>query len=120
MPNAPVPANAEGMPRFNKAQIMRDAWSVYRRNWRGCRPATEALRRKEFGKALKAAWAWAKQEQMEARMSLAQKAANRVHDLTNELMRLDARPWGMRGYRWENGRSAIQAEISMLSKSASM
>ena len=114
MPNTPVPATAEGMPRFNKAQIMRDAWSTYRRNWRGCRPATEAIRRKELGKALKAAWVSAKQEQAEDRKSLPDKATDRVRELTNELMRLDARPWGMRSHHSAAERAVIAAEINAI------
>jgi len=30
MPNANVPANAGGMPKFDRAKIMRDAWAQYR------------------------------------------------------------------------------------------
>lgn len=116
MPSTPVPATAEGMPRFNKAQIMRDAWRIYRKRWSGGRPANEQARRTQFAMALKNAWVWAKEAEVEARKSLAEKAADRARELTNELMRLDARPWGMRSHLIAADRSAIIAEINTVSR----
>ncbi|TNM66481.1 hypothetical protein [Aliirhizobium smilacinae] len=113
MSNSPVPAAAEGMPKFDLRQIMRDAWSIYRRIWGGsCRPANEQVRRKELAKALRNAWALARQARAAAAKTLAEKAADRVRELTAELMRLDARPWGMRSHRSATARDVIQLELA--------
>lgn len=116
MPNTTVPATAEGMSKFDRRQIMQDAWTIYRRQWIGCRPANEATRKKSFALALRNAWMWAKQAAAEAQKSLAEKAADRVQELTAELMRIDAQPWGMRSHRRADARSAIQAEITEASR----
>lgn len=115
MPNHIVPAAAEGMPKFDLKQIMSDAWAIYRRNWpKGSRPKGEQARSKEWAKALRNAWVWAKQARADAMKSLAERAADRVRELTAELMRIDAQPWGMRSHRSADARSAIAAEISQL------
>jgi hypothetical protein len=105
------------MPKFDMRQIMQDAWSIYRRNWGGSsRPANEQVRRMEWAKALRSAWMWAKQARVAAMKSLAERAADRVRELTAELMRIDAQPWGMRSYRTAAARDAIQSEITELRK----
>jgi membrane protein involved in colicin uptake len=116
MPNISVQATAEGMSKFDRRQIMQDAWSIYRRQWIDCRPANEATRKKSFAQALRNAWMWAKHAVAEAQKSLAEKAADRVRELTAELMRIDARPWGMRSHRTAEARDAIQAEITQMSR----
>lgn len=103
---------------FDTAKIMRDAWAIYRRQWVGCRPANEATRKKSFAQALRSAWVWAKQEAAEALKSVAEKAIERVRELTAELMRIDAQPWGMRSHRVAGRRDALQSEISTLQKVA--
>lgn len=119
MPNTQVPAAAEGMSKFNKAKVMRDAWTIYRTRWAGARPATEQARRKQFAMALKNAWAWAKELAMEALKSVSEKAADRARELASELMRLDAQPWGMRSHNSAAGRAAIIADITNFNRIAS-
>ncbi|MHC2457710.1 hypothetical protein ACVMIX_004351 [Rhizobium leguminosarum] len=111
MPNAPIPATAEGMPKFNRAAIMTLAWKLYRRDWVNCRPASAEARRKSFSRCLKSAWMTAKFEAAEARKTLKQRAADRVDELTRELLRIDARPWKMTTVV---DRRAIQAEIEAI------
>lgn len=118
MPNTSVPATAEGMPKFDMGKIMRDAWSIYRRRWSGVRLATVAARRKAFADALRNAWAWARQAIEESQRTTAQRAAARVAELNAELMRLDARPWGMRSHRTEITRTAILSQIKVLEEGA--
>lgn len=89
-------AAAEGMPKFDRAAIMAHAWKLYRRDWANARPANAQARRKSFSRCLKSAWMTAKWKVAEALKTLQQRAADRVLELTNELMRIDARPWRMR------------------------
>ncbi|MBB2840181.1 UNVERIFIED_ORG: hypothetical protein GGE64_003948 [Rhizobium etli] len=87
---------AEGMPKFDRAAIMAHAWKLYRRDWANARPANAQARRKSFSRCLKSAWMTAKWKVAEALKTLQQRAADRVLELTTELMRIDARPWRMR------------------------
>jgi hypothetical protein len=100
---------------FDTAKIMKDAWSIYRRNWCGARPATEALRLKEFGKALRNAWVWAKQEVTEVAKTAAEKFGEQIAALKVELDRIDARPFGM---RIEADRAVVVARIATISRRA--
>ncbi|TAW32047.1 hypothetical protein ELI18_22135 [Rhizobium leguminosarum] len=111
MPNTPIPAAAEGMPKFNRAAIMTLAWKLYRRDWTNARPASGQAHRKSFSRCLKSAWMTAKFEAEKARMTIKQRAADRVEELTRELMRIEARPWKMTTVA---DRRAIQAEIQAL------
>ena len=111
MPNTTVPAAAEGMPRFNRAAIMAEAWSIYRRDTLNSRPKFARDRRKLFAHCLRTAWAWVKQRIADSLKTLQQRAAERVQELTLELMRIDARPWKMRTL---SDRRDIQAEITNL------
>ncbi|MBY3243770.1 hypothetical protein HFO16_20690 [Rhizobium laguerreae] len=111
MPKTPIPATAEGMPKFNRAAIMTLAWKLYRRDWANGRPASAEARRKSFSRCLKSAWMTAKFEADEARKTIKQRAADRVEELTRELMRIDARPWKMTTVA---DRRAIQAQIQAL------
>ncbi|MFF0947472.1 hypothetical protein ACFYE9_07320 [Rhizobium leguminosarum] len=113
MPNTPIPATAEGMPKFNRAAIMTLAWKLYRRDWTNARPANGQAHRKSFSRCLKSAWMTAKFEAEKARMTIKQRAADRVEELTRELMRIEARPWKMTTVA---DRRAIQAEIQALCK----
>jgi hypothetical protein len=112
MPNTSIPATAEGMPKFNRAAIMTLAWKLYRRDWVNSSPASAEARRKSFSRCLKSAWMTAKFEAEEARKTIKQRAADRVEELTRELMRIDGRPWKMTTVA---DRRAIQAEIQALS-----
>lgn len=111
MPNHVVPATAEGMPKFDRAHIMQLAWSLYRKEWVGAKPANEQSRRKSFSRCLKSAWMTAKYEAAEAAKTMQQRAADRVQELTAELMRVEARPWRL---RTQADRLTLQGEISKL------
>ncbi|WP_333631688.1 hypothetical protein [Agrobacterium cavarae] len=68
MPNTSVQATAEGMPKFDRASIMRNAWARYRRirqqyaDWQIERGIVDA----SFSACLVVAWRIAKQEREEA------------------------------------------------------
>lgn len=68
MPNTTVPATAEGMPKFNRAAIMSDAWERYRdihrryAPWQIARGIVDA----SFSACLKTAWRVAKQNRTKA------------------------------------------------------
>ncbi|MDL2410801.1 hypothetical protein PY650_35730 [Rhizobium calliandrae] len=111
MPNAIVQASAEGMPKFDRATIIAEAWSIYRRDTRMSRPTFAKDRRKLFARCLRTAWAWAKQRITDSLKTLQQRAAERVETLTVELMRIDARPWKMATLA---DRRTIEAEIDAL------
>lgn len=63
MPNTTVPATAEGMPKFNRAAIMSDAWERYRYIRRQCSALQIArgIVDASFSACLKTAWRVAKQ-----------------------------------------------------------
>ncbi|MBX5008740.1 hypothetical protein HJB67_01880 [Rhizobium lentis] len=111
MPSTTIPATAEGMPKLSRAAIMSLAWRLYRRDWAHCRPANAATHRKSFSRCLKSAWMTAKFEAAEAHKTIKQRAADRVEELTLELMRIEARPLKMTNAA---DRRAIQAEIQTL------
>jgi hypothetical protein len=100
---------------FDIRSIMTEAWAIYRRETRTSRPSHAAGRRKLFAQCLRTAWAWAKQRIAEAKKSMQQRAADRVQELTLELMRIDARPWKM---RTAADRSAVLFEIETLQTAA--
>jgi hypothetical protein len=126
MPSTIVPAAAEGMPKFNRSAIMRKAWEKYR-EFRA-RYATWQIERRvidaSFANCLRIAWRIAKDEAADkaavakAFALYGDRAADQVRDLTVELMRLDARPWGMRSHRSAAARASLSAEISALQKVA--
>ncbi|NEH52963.1 hypothetical protein GR210_29775 [Rhizobium leguminosarum] len=116
MQNRVILAAAEGMPKFDRAAIMAHAWKIYRRDWANARPADAQARRKSFSRCLKSAWMTAKWNAGEALKTLQQRAADRVRELTCELMRIDARPWGLRSYRTTADRAAVVSEIAKLSR----
>jgi hypothetical protein len=68
MPNTIVPATAEGMPKFDRAAIMSDAWERYRdirrryAAWQIARGIVDA----SFSACLKTAWRVAKQDRAKA------------------------------------------------------
>ena len=125
MLDAPVQAAAEGMPKFDLASIMSAAWAQYRKfrkeyaAWQIERGIVDA----SFSNCLKIAWRIAKRgraaasERAALAMKYAGRAAERVQELTLELMRLDCRPWGMRSHRTAADRSAMISEITNLSRS---
>lgn len=111
MPNATVPAAAGRMPKFNRSQIMRDAWAIYRRMTRTACPSTAAGRRKWFANALRGAWEAAKQTAAEAIKTPAERVAERVEALKAAILTLDCKPFGVRiGVE----RRALVAELATL------
>lgn len=68
MPSPTVQATAEGMPKFNRAAIMLDAWERYRdirrryAAWQIARGIVDA----SFSACLKTAWRVAKQDRVKA------------------------------------------------------
>ncbi|MCZ3380394.1 hypothetical protein [Rhizobium sp. AG207R] len=115
MPSAIVQAAAEGMPKFNRAAIMAEAWAIYGRETLTSRPTFARDRRKLFAHCLRTAWAWAKRRVADSLKTLQQRAAQRVQELTLELMRIDARPWKMSTLA---DRRTLQAEIDVLQAGA--
>lgn len=68
MPNTIVPATAEGMPKFNLAAIMSDAWERYcyiRRQY-SARQIERGIVDASFSACLKTAWRVAKQNRAKA------------------------------------------------------
>lgn len=111
MPNTPVPAAAGGMPKFNRSQIMRNAWAIYRNMTRTARPNAAAVRRKWFANALRGAWESAKQAAAEALKTASQRAADRIAALKAEIFALDCKPFGI---RIGSERAALSVELSKL------
>jgi hypothetical protein len=124
MPSTTVPATAEGMPKFDLSAILRKAWEKYRdfraryAPWQIERGIVDA----SFSNCLRISWRLAKQEAAKeaaaakALASYGDRAAERVRELTAELMRIDTQSWGMRSHRSANTRAAIQSEISNLER----
>ncbi|MBO9100327.1 MULTISPECIES: hypothetical protein [unclassified Rhizobium] len=96
---------------FHIRNIMTEAWAIYRRETRSSRPSHVEGRRKLFAQCLRTAWTWAKQRIADGKKTMQERAAERVQELTIELMRVDARPWKM---RIAGDRQAVLAEIKML------
>ncbi|MHC2359066.1 hypothetical protein [Rhizobium leguminosarum] len=115
MQNDVILAAAEGMPKYDRAAIMAHAWKIYRRDWANARPADAQARGKSFSRCLKSAWMTAKWKVAEALKTIQQRAADRVHELTTELMRVDARPWLM---RTSADRADILNQIAIVQRSA--
>ncbi|MCW0983514.1 hypothetical protein OK142_22045 [Agrobacterium sp. BT-220-3] len=71
MPNSTVPATAEGMPKFDRAAIMADAWERYRyiRRQYGKWQIERGIVDASFSTCLKTAWRIAKQRREEARQA---------------------------------------------------
>ena len=95
MPNAPVPAAAGGMPKFNRSQIMKAAWAHYRRAvaYVASNPYLRGTIVR-FGDCLKAEWKHAKAQAAKARLDAAVVA--RIDALKAEILTLDCKPFGVR------------------------
>ncbi|RFB87221.1 hypothetical protein B5K08_22520 [Rhizobium leguminosarum bv. trifolii] len=115
MQNSVILAAAEGMPKYDRSAIMAHAWKLYRRDWANARPANAQARRKSFSRCLKSAWMTAKWKVAEVLKTIQQRAADRVLELTTELMRVDARPWRM---RTTADRADILNQIATVKRSA--
>lgn len=119
MPNTTVQATAEGMPKFNLAAIMSDAWERYRRirrqyaSWQIERGIVDA----SFSACLKTAWRIAKQARARA-VEAAEVAkldgtpkGDRLNALRTALTHTDYLPLR---YRASARRAAITAEIAAI------
>ncbi|PKA44033.1 hypothetical protein CWR43_06930 [Rhizobium sullae] len=111
MQDSVILAAAGGMPKFDRAAIMAHAWRLYRKEWTVSRPANIQARRKSFSCCLKSAWMTAKWNAAETLKTTQQRAADRVQELTAELMRDDSRGWRVAG---RPDRRAMFAEIATL------
>lgn len=111
MPNLIVPANAGGMPKFNRSKLMKAAWTIYRCMTRTARPSTVAGRRRWFSDALRGAWEAAKLAAAEAVKTEADRAADRRAELIRQLQTLDARSFR---YSIIDERRALVCELSSL------
>jgi hypothetical protein len=119
MPNTAVPATAEGMPKFDLAAIMSDAWERYRyirrqyAAWQIERGIVDA----SFSACLKTAWRVAKKNREEARQAakvaavLETPAGERVHALRSALADTDRLSFR---YSAAARRAAIKSEINAL------
>lgn len=96
---------------FNRSEIMKAAWTIYRHMTRTARPSTVAGRRKWFANALRGAWEAAKQAAAEAVKTAADRAADKVAALKAEILNLDCKPFGIRIVA---ERRALAAELSKL------
>jgi hypothetical protein len=94
------------------SDVMTTAWTLYRRDTRLCRPSTAVARRKWFARALSTAWTWARQQATESTKTEDQSRAERIANLRLELLRIDARPFGMSIAR---DRAMMMEEIRHLS-----
>lgn len=119
MPNPHVQATAEGMPKFDRASIMRNAWARYRRlrqqyaAWQIERGIVEA----SFSACLVIAWRIAKQEREEALK--AAKVANLAGTPAGDRLRslnaaLEQTNYLSLRYSAAARRAAIKAEISTI------
>lgn len=110
MPNARVPVTAGGMPKFDRSQIMRNAWAHYRRA-QAYVASNPYLRGSvvRFGDCLRAEWKHAKAQAAKAKLDAAVVA--RIDALKSEILHLDCKPFGI---RIGAERSALVAELSTL------
>lgn len=110
MPNAPVPAAAGGMPKFNRSQIMKAAWEHYR-SAKAYVATNPYLRGTvvRFGDCLKEEWKRAKAAA--ARKPVSAAVAARIAALKAEILVLDCR-----SFRYSIGaeRDALSAELAKL------
>ena len=127
MPNSLVPAAAEGLPKFDRAAVMRKAWEIYRdfRARYGEWQIKSKIIDASFSNCLKISWRVAKREAAERQATAAalatygDRAADRVRELTDELTRIDAQPWGMQSHRIANHRNTVAAELAAFSRGLS-
>ncbi|NTF81716.1 hypothetical protein G6K97_11405 [Agrobacterium rhizogenes] len=92
------------------------AWTLYHRDTRLRRPLTAAGRRRWFAHSLATAWIWARQQATDATKTEDQHRAERLTGLKLELLRIDARPFGM---SIAKNRTALLEEIDLLTAQSS-
>ncbi|RVG01634.1 hypothetical protein CN172_04390 [Sinorhizobium meliloti] len=123
MPNSSVSARAEGLPRFNLSQIMRDAWGRYReiRRTYGAWQIERGIVDASFSSCLKTAWRVAKAAAAEAARPakidalLLTPAADRIRALQEALEQTQYLSFR---YRAADHRAAIEREINALIEEA--
>lgn len=110
MPNAPVPAAAGGMSKFNRSQIMKAAWAHYR-SAKAYVASNPYLRGTivRFGDCLKDEWKRAKAQAAKAKRDAVVVA--RIDALKAEILVLDCKPFGM---RIGAERAALSTELATL------
>jgi len=118
MPNTTVPATAEGMPKFDLAAIMSDAWERYRyiRRQYGKWQIERGIVDASFSTCLKTAWRVAKQDR--AKAADAAKVATLAGTPAGDRLRalraaLDTDALSFR-YRAAARRAAIKSEIAAI------
>ncbi|XOK11629.1 hypothetical protein ACI6PO_00575 [Agrobacterium tumefaciens] len=119
MPNTTVPATAEGMPKFNRAAIMSDAWERYRhiRRQYSAKQIERGIVDASFSACLKTAWRVTKQNRTKA--AVAAKVAKLAGTPAGERLRAlrsalaDADTLSFR-YSAAARRAAIKSEIAAI------
>lgn len=99
-----------------KSDVMIIAWALYHPDTRLRRPLTAAGRRRWFAHSLATAWIWARQQATDATKTEDQHRAERLTGLKLELLRIDARPFGM---SIAKDRTALLEEIDLLTAQSS-
>ncbi|EJK79457.1 hypothetical protein [Rhizobium sp. AP16] len=99
-----------------KSDVMIIAWTLYHRDTRLRRPRTAAGRRRWFAHSLATAWIWAREQATDATKTEDQHRAERLTGLKLELLRIDARPFGM---SIAKDRTTLMAEIERLTAQSS-
>lgn len=100
---------------FNRSQLMKAAWTIYRHMTRTARPSTVAGRRRWFANALRSAWEAAKQAAADAMKTAADRAADRRSEIISQLQTLDARSFR---FSITDERRALVSELSSLNMEA--
>ncbi|MGP4686541.1 hypothetical protein ACSV5K_09270 [Agrobacterium pusense] len=119
MPNTPVQATAEGMPKFNRSAIMADAWERFRyiRRQYSAKQIECGIVDASFSPCLKTAWRVAKKNREEARQAakvaavLETPAGERLRVLRAALADTDRLSFR---YSAAARRTAIKSEINAL------
>ncbi|MFJ1307956.1 hypothetical protein [Agrobacterium sp. P15N1-A] len=119
MPNTPVQATAEGMPKFGLTAIMSDAWERYRyiRRQYSAKQIERGIVDGSFSACLKTAWRVAKKNREEARQGakvvavMKTPAGERLRALRAALAETDTLSFR---YSAAARRTAIKSEINAL------
>ena len=114
MPNALVPAAAGGMPKFNRSQIMKEAWAIYRQDKtyiaRNPYLAGNAV---SFSASLKEAWRRVKAAATKHEVSAAIIA--RIDELKSRLVIVESKSFR---YRIGAERGALVTQLAKLEREA--
>jgi hypothetical protein len=112
MLNGPVPAAAEGLPRFNRSEIMKAAWAHFRRApaYVASNPflAGTVVR---FGDCLKEEWRRAKGAVAARAVEISAAVCEQVAALKREILNLDCKSFR---YSIASEKLALNAKLSSL------